>query len=92
MGFLRFVKSAGAKIFGAAKIAAAPPEQLKQEAPKHGLDVSQVEVKSERDKAVLRGGGGALQQCSCLLLSAALRVMIATVLWDMSTGRLLGQG
>jgi hypothetical protein len=32
MGLLRFAKSVGTKIFGATETAAAPPEQLKQEA------------------------------------------------------------
>ncbi len=63
MGLLRIVKSAAAKIFGATETAAAPPEQGEQEAGKHGLDRSQVEVKSEGDteggKAVLLSGRAA---------------------------------
>ena len=57
MGLLNFVKSAGAKIFGATETAAGPPRQREQVAAKHGLDASQLEakpeVKSEGDKAVL---------------------------------------
>ena len=57
MGLLNFVKSAGAKIFGATETAAGPPRPREQVAAKHGLDASQLEakseVKSEGDKAVL---------------------------------------
>ena len=36
-------------------IAAAPPDQLKKEAEKHGLDVSKAEVASEENKVILPG-------------------------------------
>ena len=62
MGLLSFVKSAAAKIFGATETAAAPPEQWEQEAGKHGLDVSQVEVKTEGDKVVLSGSAAATEE------------------------------
>ena len=54
MGLLSFAKSVGTKIFGATETAAAPPEQLK-EAAKHGLGVSNVEVKTVGDKVILSG-------------------------------------
>ena len=62
MGLLSFAKSVGTKIFGATETAAAPPEQLKQEAAKHGLDVSKVEVKTEGDKVVLSGSAAATEE------------------------------
>ena len=62
MGLLSFFKSAGAKIFGVTGTAAAPPEQWEQEAGNHGLDVAQVEFKSEGDKVVLPGSGAATEE------------------------------
>jgi nucleoid-associated protein YgaU len=61
MGLLRFAKSVGAKIFGATETAAAPPEQLKQEAAKHGLDVAQAEVKSG-ENVVISGRDAATEE------------------------------
>jgi len=86
MGLLNFVKSAGAKIFGATESAAAPPRQREQEAAKHGLDVSQVEgkseVKSEGDKAVLSGSAAATQAAEKIAPAAGDPVGAATVQHD----------
>ena len=65
MGLLNFVKSAGAKMFGATETAAAPPEQWKQEAEKHGLDRSRVETKSEADKVVHSGSASRAFAAAC---------------------------
>ena len=69
MGLLRFAKSVGTKIFGATETAAAPPEQLKQEAAKHGLDVSKVEVKTEGDKVILSGSAASTEEAEIQLAS-----------------------
>ena len=44
MGLWNFAKSVGAKIFGSSPAQAAPAEQLKKEAEKYGLDVSNVNI------------------------------------------------
>jgi hypothetical protein len=49
MGLLDLAKTVSAKIFGATETAA-PPEELKKEAEQHGLDVSNIEVESEKVK------------------------------------------
>ena len=84
MGLLSFVKSAGAKIFGATETAAAPPEQGEQEAGKHGLDVAHVEVKSEGDKAVLSGSAAATEEAEKIAPAAGDPVGVATVQDDLA--------
>jgi nucleoid-associated protein YgaU len=78
MGLLSFVKSAGAKIFGATETAAAPPEQGEQEAGKHGLDGAEVEVKSAA-KAVLSGRGAATEEAEKIAPATGEPVGVATV-------------
>ena len=79
MGLLDFVKSAGAKMFGATETAAAPPAQRKQEAEKHGLDRSHVETKSEADKIVLSGSAAATEEAAKIAPAAGDPVGAATV-------------
>jgi nucleoid-associated protein YgaU len=84
MGLLDFVKAAGAKILGATGTAAAPPAQWQQEAGKHGLDVSQVEVKSEGDKVVLSGSNAATEEAEKIAPPADDPVAVATVQDDLA--------
>jgi nucleoid-associated protein YgaU len=55
MGLISFAKSVGAKVFGSSEHAAAPAEELKKEAEKHGLDVSKVKVEVDGDKVKVSG-------------------------------------
>jgi nucleoid-associated protein YgaU len=84
MGLLNFVKSAGAKMFGATETAAAPPEQRKQEAEKHGLDRSHVETKSEADKVVHSGSAAATEEAAKIAPAAADPVGAAAVHDDLA--------
>ncbi|MDQ6869825.1 MAG: peptidoglycan-binding protein LysM [Pseudomonadota bacterium] len=88
MGLLRFVKAADTKIFGATETAAAPPEQLKQEAEKHGLDVAQGEVKSEGHteggKAVLSGRAAATEEAEKIAPATDDPAGVATVQDDLA--------
>jgi LysM repeat protein len=79
MGLLRFVKSVGAKIFGATETAAAPPDQWEQEAGKHGRDVAQVEIKSEGDKVVLSDSDAATEEAEKIAPATGDPVGVATV-------------
>jgi nucleoid-associated protein YgaU len=85
MGLLGFVKSVGAKIFGATETAAAPPGQWEpeeQEAEKHDLDVAEVEVKSEHTeggKGVLSGSGAAPEEAGKIAPAADEPAGVATV-------------
>ena len=84
MGLLDFVKSAGAKMFGATETAAAPPAQRKQEAEKHGLDRSHVETKSEADKIVLSGSAAATEEAAKIAPAAGDPVGAAAVHDDLA--------
>jgi LysM repeat protein len=88
MGLLNFVKSAGAKIFGATETAAAPPRPREQVAAKHGLDASQLEakseVKSEGDKAVLPRRDAATEAAEKVAPATADPVGAATVQDDLA--------
>lgn len=79
MGLLSFVKSAGAKIFGASETAPAPPVELKKEAAKHGLDVSKVEIKTEGDKVVLSGSTPSQEEAEKIMLAIGNSAGVATV-------------
>jgi nucleoid-associated protein YgaU len=79
MGLLSFAKSVGAKIFGATETAPAPPEELKKEAEKQGLDVSKVEVKTEGDKVILSGSAPSTEEAEKIMLAVGNSVGVATV-------------
>jgi LysM repeat protein len=78
---LGFVKSAGAKIFGATETAL--PEQGEEEAGKHGLDVAQVKVKSA-DKGVLSGSAASTEVAEKIALAIGNSVGVATVQNDLA--------
>jgi nucleoid-associated protein YgaU len=82
MGLLSFAKSIGAKIFGATETAAAPPAQGEQEAGKHGLEVPQVEAKTEGEKIVLSGSDSATEETEKIAPATDDPVGIATVQED----------
>jgi nucleoid-associated protein YgaU len=88
MGLLNFVKSAGAKIFGATETAAGPPRQREQVAAKHGLEASQLEAKpegkAEGDKAVLPRRDAATEAAEKIAPATADPVGAATVQDDLA--------
>jgi nucleoid-associated protein YgaU len=69
MGFFDFAKKVGTKIFGASEAQAAPAEELKKEAAKHGLDVSGVDVQVNGDKVVLSGGGMSMAEAEKIIIA-----------------------
>ena len=79
MGLLSFAKSVGAKIFGASDAAAAPPDQLKKEAEKHGLNVSKVDVKTDGDKVVLTGSAASTEEAEKIALAIGNSVGVSSV-------------
>src|ERR1700730_12833002 len=84
MGILSFAKSVVTKTFAATDTAAAPPEQLKQEAAKHGLDVSKVEVKTEGDKVILSGSTASTEEAEKITLAIGNSVGVAIVQNDLA--------
>ncbi len=69
MGLLSFAKSVGASIFGGSAQAAAPADQLKKEAEKHGLDVSGVEVHVDGDKVTVSGNAASTADAEKIILA-----------------------
>jgi nucleoid-associated protein YgaU len=69
MGLFDFAKKVGAKIFGASEAQAAPAEELKKEAAKHGLDTSGVGVEVQGDKVVLTGSAMSMEEAEKIILA-----------------------
>jgi len=79
MSLLSFAKSVGEKILGSSEAAPAPPHELKKEAEKHGLDVSNVDVKVEGDKVVLSGGAPSTAEAEKIALAIGNSVGVSKV-------------
>jgi hypothetical protein len=63
MGLFKFMKEAGAKLFGGGEAKAATPEALKKEVQSHGFDANKVNIAVDGEKVKLSGqamnpGGG----------------------------------
>lgn len=69
MGLLNFIKGVGEKIFGASEAQAAPAEELKKEAEKHGFDVSKVDVKVDGDKVTVSGNAMSQEEAEKIILA-----------------------
>ncbi|MGL4242896.1 MAG: peptidoglycan-binding protein LysM [Beijerinckiaceae bacterium] len=79
MGLFDFAKKVGAKIFGASEAQAAPADALKQEAAKHGLDTSGVNVDVKGDKVVLTGNAMSMEQAEKIILAIGNTMGVAQV-------------
>jgi nucleoid-associated protein YgaU len=73
MGLLDFVKSAAAKMLGAAETAAAPPAPREQEAARHGRDAAEAAGKTAADNIVLSGSAAAPEEAAKIAPAAADR-------------------
>jgi nucleoid-associated protein YgaU len=79
MGLFDFAKKVGAKIFGATEAQAAPAEELKKEAAKHGLDTSGVNVDVKGDKVVLTGNAMSMEEAEKIILAIGNTMGVAQV-------------
>ena len=79
MGFFDFAKQVGAKIFGASEAQAAPAEELKKEAAKHGLDTSNVNVEVDGDKVVLTGQAMSMEEAEKIILAMGNTMGVAQI-------------
>ena len=79
MGLFSFAKSVGAKIFGSGEAKAAPADSLKQEAAKHGLDTSGLQVKVDGDKITLTGNAKSTEEAEKIILALGNTIGIAQV-------------
>ena len=87
MGLLSFAKSVGAKIFGGSEAKAAPAEELKKEVEKHGLDVSNVDIKVEGDKVVVSGATTSTEQAEKIAIALGNTIGVATVQNDITPAK-----
>ena len=69
MGLFKFIKSAGEKLFGSSEAQAASADALKQEAAKHGLDTSNVNVTVEGDKVKVSGKAMSTEEAEKIILA-----------------------
>lgn len=79
MGLFDFAKKVGAKIFGASEAQAAPADELKKEAAKHGLDTSGVNVEVQGDKVVLTGNAMSMEEAEKIILAIGNTMGVAQV-------------
>jgi nucleoid-associated protein YgaU len=79
MGLFDFAKKVGAKIFGASEAQAAPAEELKKEAAKHGLDTSGVNVEVNGDKVVLTGSAMSMEEAEKIILAMGNTMGVAQI-------------
>ena len=69
MGLLSFIKGVGEKIFGSSEAQAAPAEELKKEAAKHGFDMSGVDVQVNGDKVTVSGNAMSQEEAEKIILA-----------------------
>jgi nucleoid-associated protein YgaU len=79
MGLFDFAKKVGAKIFGASEAQAAPADELKKEAAKHGLDTSNVNVEVNGDKVVLTGSAMSMEEAEKIILAMGNTMGVAQI-------------
>ncbi len=79
MGLFSFAKSVGSKIFGSGEAKAAPADALKQEAAKHGLDTSGVQVHVDGDKITLSGNAKSTEEAEKIILALGNTIGVAQV-------------
>ncbi len=79
MGLFDFAKKVGAKIFGSSEAQAAPAEELKKEAAKHGLDTSGVNVEVQGDKVVLTGSAMSMEEAEKIILAMGNTMGVAQI-------------
>lgn len=78
MGLFKFIKEAGAKIFGGGA-EAATPEKLKQEVQGHGFDASKFGIEVEGDKVKLSGQAVSQEEAEKIILSLGNTYGVAEV-------------
>jgi nucleoid-associated protein YgaU len=79
MGLISFVKKVGASVFGGSEAKAAPPEELKKELDKHGLDASNVKIEVQGDKVKVTGATSTSEQAEKIAIALGNTVGVGTV-------------
>jgi nucleoid-associated protein YgaU len=78
MGLFKFIKEAGAKIFGGSA-AAATPEKLQQEVQGHGFDATKLGIQVDGDKVKLSGNATSQEEAEKIILSLGNTYGVAEV-------------
>jgi nucleoid-associated protein YgaU len=79
MGLFKFMKDAGAKLFGKGEAKAATPDDLKKEVQGHGFDTSKLDINVQNDKVKLSGQAMTQEQAEKIILSLGNTVGVAEV-------------
>ncbi len=78
MGLFKFIKEAGAKIFGGGA-QAATPDKLQQEVQGHGFDASKLSIDVQGDKVKLGGQAMSQEEAEKIILSLGNTYGVAEV-------------
>jgi nucleoid-associated protein YgaU len=78
MGLFKFIKEAGAKIFGGSA-SAATPEKLQEEVQGHGFDASKLGIQVNGDQVKLSGQAMSQEEAEKLILSLGNTYGVAEV-------------
>jgi nucleoid-associated protein YgaU len=78
MGLFKFIKDAGAKLFGG-KAEAATPDALKQQVESHGFDAGKLNIDVQGDKVKLSGQAMTQEEAEKVILSLGNTIGVAEV-------------
>ena len=78
MGLFKFIKDAGAKLFGGGA-QAATPDVLKQALESHGFDANKLNINMEGDKVKLSGQAMTQEEAEKIILSLGNTIGVAEV-------------
>ena len=78
MGLFKFIKDAGAKLFGGSA-QAATPDTLKQTVESHGFDANKLNINMEGDKVKLSGQAMTQEEAEKIILSLGNTIGVAEV-------------
>ncbi len=79
MGLFKFMKDAGARLFGGGDAKAATPDALQKEVQGHGFDTGKLNIDVQGDKVKLSGEAMSQEEAERIILSVGNTVGIAEV-------------
>ena len=79
MGLFKFIKDAGAKLFGGGDAQAATPDVLKQEVQQHGFDAGKLNIDVQGDRVKLSGQAMSTEEAEKIILSLGNTIGVAEV-------------
>jgi nucleoid-associated protein YgaU len=79
MGLFKFMRDAGAKLFGGGEAKAATPEALKKEVSEHGFDAGKLGIDVQGDRVKLTGEAKTQEEAEKIILALGNTVGVAEV-------------